>query len=467
VRWTALALAALALAGCTGGAHRATPSRLETVLQDDDLLLHHPAQLRRTMAALKALGVDRVRITASWSIIAPAPRSRVRPRFDAANPDAYPGGAWRDLDRAVRAVTAAGLRPMIDVAFFAPRWAVRSGFGGPDAYRDRPDPHQFGLFAEAVARRYDGASQPAVRLWTTWNEPNHPTFLMPQWEHGRPVAADHYRRMHELAYAAIKRVASDNRVLIGATSSIGSAGHGRADSIRPLRFLRELACVDERLRPLRTHPCRDFRPLQADGFAHHPYMHRQPPEEHLPNPDSVGVADLARLSRLLAQLHAHGRTERRLPVYVTEFGYETDPPDPKHGVSLATQARYLSEAGGLVVTRPDLRMFAQFLVRDLPDDVLYQTGLVLPDGVPKPALFSFPVAFRVRAGVASGQVRPGDGTQRVAIERRRGRAWSTLGAPFSTRSDGVFVRRGLPRGTYRLRWQPPTGPLRFSLPAPG
>ena len=39
----------------------------------------------------------------------------------------------------------------------------------------------FGQFAEAIAKRYRGV----VRLWTTWNEPNHPTFLLPQSERTR------------------------------------------------------------------------------------------------------------------------------------------------------------------------------------------------------------------------------------------------------------------------------------------
>src|SRR3954452_3311114 len=125
----ACSLAALLLAG-SGGSSR----HLETALQDDALLLDRPAYVvRQTARTIAALGVDRVRLTANWSQIAPEPRSRARPVFDATDPSAYPRGAWDRLDTAVRAVRDAGMQVMIDIGFWAPRWAVRK----PSANRDR------------------------------------------------------------------------------------------------------------------------------------------------------------------------------------------------------------------------------------------------------------------------------------------------------------------------------------------
>jgi len=63
--------------------------------------------------------------------------------------------------------------------------------GTPGRERDAPDPRAFAGFAQAVASRYTGRFPdpnhrgrrlPAVRLWTTWNEPNNPDFLLPQWQ---------------------------------------------------------------------------------------------------------------------------------------------------------------------------------------------------------------------------------------------------------------------------------------------
>jgi Cellulase (glycosyl hydrolase family 5) len=430
-----VAVLAAGVAGC-GGSSPPAPPRFETVVQDDALLLHRPAELPRTVRTLKALGVDRVRISATWSQIAPkedGPRN------------------WRNLDRAVNAVTRAGLRVMIDVGFFAPRWA-----GGSR----RPDPEKLAGFAGTLAERY-----PQVRLWTIWNEPNHPVFMQPQWRGGVPVSAHVYRRMHELGYEAIKEQSEENRVLLGGLSSLGGDGRG---GVRPLRFLRELACVDERLQPLRRTECEGFEPLRADGFAMHPYVHKRPPTERRSNPDEVGIADLARLSRLLAALDARGRIRGRLPVYVTEFGYETDPPDPRRGVAPPTQAAYLQGAVGEVLARPDVRMHAQFLLRDLADDGLYQTGLQQPDGKPKPSLFTFPVSFAVRRGTGLGLVRPGRGRREVAVERLlRDGSWSAV-EQTATDVDGVVRQPGLTPGTYRLRWGRASSlPASFAAPGPG
>src|SRR3954471_6790960 len=94
----ACSLAALLLAG-SGGSSR----HLETALQDDALLLHRPPIIvRQTMRTIAALGVDRVRLTAGWSAIAPAPRAARRPGAPFAPPDpsTYPHGAWERLDTA-------------------------------------------------------------------------------------------------------------------------------------------------------------------------------------------------------------------------------------------------------------------------------------------------------------------------------------------------------------------------------
>lgn len=98
-----LALAAAALlAGCGGGAKPradapapAPPATgVVSIVQDDAELLHRPpAQIAATLDDLRELGVDWVRVTAGWSVIAPDPASTTKPEFDATDPDAYPPGA--------------------------------------------------------------------------------------------------------------------------------------------------------------------------------------------------------------------------------------------------------------------------------------------------------------------------------------------------------------------------------------
>ena len=455
-RLLALLVLPALMTGCSGEKRdpRPAPTRVEDEVQDDPNLLYaSPRGVHDIVFTLRSLGVDRVRLTAGWSVIAPSPRRARRPRFDATDPSAYPRAAWKPLDRAVAEILGQGMKPMIDVAFWAPRWAVQSGTGGPDRFRWKPDAVEFGKFAEAVARRY-----PRVHLWTTWNEPNHTAFLLPQWERrGRgwiAVAAHHYRAMHERAYAAIKGVSKRNRVLIGGLTSIGASNRpGVFRTIPPLRFLRELACVDASLRPLGIPECRRFHPLRADGFAIHPYMHRLPPEVHLPNPDSVGISDLDRLSSLLVRLNRVGRIGSRLPLYITEFGYETNPPDPARGIPLPTQASWLNHAAAIAYRRRDVRMFSQFLLVDLPDDSLYQTGLVLPNGSAKPSLVGFRIPFWIDGLEATGRVRPGRDRRRVRLEQRLpSGSWRAVGRPFGTDRDGIVERRLAAPGVYRLRW---------------
>jgi len=132
---------------------------METTLQDDALFLHRPAgEVAETAQRVAQLGADRVRLTAGWSVIAPDPQRRTKPGkpFDAADSRTYPDIGWERLDKAIRASDRAGLATQIDLAFWAPRWAVKSAARDRARHRDRPDPQAFGEFATAAAKRYNG-----------------------------------------------------------------------------------------------------------------------------------------------------------------------------------------------------------------------------------------------------------------------------------------------------------------------
>jgi hypothetical protein len=475
----AAAAAVLLLRGGEGG-EPSPPSPLvarPTIVQDDAQVLHRSTEeVRRTTRALAGLGVDWLRVTANWSFIAPSPHDARRPSFDARDPSAYPPGAWAKLDRAVREARSAGLRVMIDVAFWAPRWAVARSSPEPDRQRDGVDAREYGAFAEAVARRYrDGAV-----AYTIWNEPNYEVFLRPQWRRagGRweVASADSYRALVYEAVPGIRRHAPGALVLIGGTAALGTGSPStRNAQVPPLRFLRALACVDDELRPVREGACARFRPLPGDGWAHHPYSPRRAPDVGDPEPDTAVLADQGRLADLLDRLAAAGRTERRLGVWDTEFGYQTDPPDPTQPVTLAEQARWMPEAEAIALADPRVRSFAQFLFRDLParpgatagerwSD--WQSGLELPDGTPKPLMRSFPYPLVVRpAGPGDvsvwGHVRPGEQPHRVRVTAD-GRPLRVV----TTAPDGTFAfaAPAAAGATFRLelerdgRWSP------FGLP---
>ncbi len=504
---------AVALALTLGGEAPVAGHPMETVMQDDaELLYRDPAEVRRNVRKMADLGVDRVRLTASWSALAPDGDHKRRPRFDATDSLAYPDDGFKRLDHALREVREAGMQAMVDVAFFAPSWSVDRRHARDRRPAWRPSPSDFALFTRAVADRYSGrfrdprgepgAHLPAVRLWTTWNEPNHSTFLRPQWERvgdrRRPVAPHHYRRMHNAAYDQLKVANADNAVLIGGLASLAEPGRSATSNIGPLRFTRELACVDSGLRPLRRRACRDFAPLRADGFAHHPYSLDTAPDARDLSRDRVQIGELDRLTSLLSALHSAGRFEKPQPLYLTEYGYETAPPDPT-GQTVEDHARYLGHATFLAWRNSDVQMFPQFLLKDKgprtsepegsparwPD---YQSGLFSYDGSPKGAVLDgFKLPFHAEAvegedgdeeAVAFGQVRPLSGEQRVTIQRLDpGRGWisepslpaiRTIGrvacGDFPTDRHGFYARRMpyRPGASYRAVWNRPDGGTELS-----
>jgi hypothetical protein len=479
-----------------GGAPHGQRS-LDTTIQDDAVLLHgSDASVRQATRQIAALGASYVRVTAGWSTLAPQTKSRRMPPspFDPGDPLSY---GFHELDRAVLYASQAGLKVMIDVAFWAPRWAVTRA--SPDGHhRYMPDPALFGAFARAVARRYSGAYRypadprrrlPAVRLFTIWNEPNQAQFLEPQWRRtstGWIAESPHiYRRLYEAAYDAIKAVDARDLVLIGGTAASGSSTPGRGD-LAPMEFVRSLACVDRSLAPLRIPECRDYSPLRADGYAHHPYSLRTTPAAHASNPDQIPLADTPRLERLLHTLYLDRRITSDLPMYETEYGYKTNPPDRQSRWTPADQARFMGWSTYLAWRDPNTRMFAQFLLRDSLPGRGYRSGLYYADGSAKPAAQAFRLPFWVQR-VATigpplvlvfGQVRPAGGARALVQVSRLdpgANAWAPVPtlersceqhAAFLTDSGGFLLTGAMfhPGSAYRLGWRRSDGTWEYSVP---
>jgi len=153
----------------------------------------------------------------------------------------------------------------------------------------------------------------------------------------------------------------------------------------------------------------------------------------------------------------------KLDVHYTEFGYQTDPPDPFAGVSLKRQDRWLQEAARIAWATPRVHTYSQFRLTDGPVfpgggfDAYreFQTGLMFRDMRKKPSYASFRHPFDIqRRGKRLrlwGQVRPG-GRHDVTIERKRGGNWKQVAAA-TTNRRGYWQRKIRRRaGTYRYRW---------------
>lgn len=488
------ALVCTLLAVALGGG-QPFPHSLPTAIQDDALLLHGSDEsVWQAMSQVSSLGARYVRLTAGWSAISPMPDSRRMPGppFDPSNPRTYPGPGFSPLDRAVSYAHRLGMDVMIDIAFWAPRWAVARGDPNRQ-YRYMPNPTLYGEFARAVAARYSGSFStsagplPAVRLYTIWNEPNNAGFLEPQWrrtaEGWIPESPHIYRGLYYASYPQIKSANPGAQVLIGATAANGSPAPGQG-GVPPLDFVRSLSCVNRLMFQLQIPECQDYRPLTADGYAHHPYSLDTTPATHATNPGSIPLADVGRLETQLNLLALTGRISGQLPVYETEYGYFTNPPDPFVPYTPADQAKFIGWSTFLAWQDPRTQMFSQFLLRDSDTGpgpagkpshyLLYQTGLYYHDGRPKPAAEAFRLPFWVQplkgpgppSVLLFGQVRaaPPGIPQVVEVQRRTpSGSWTPVRASaltcfshdeFTTDRAGFFLAAAPSDGatTFRLAW---------------
>jgi hypothetical protein len=151
------------------------------------------------------------------------------------------------------------------------------------------------------------------------------------------------------------------------------------------------------------------------------------------------------------------------PLWLTEYGYQTNPPDRLLGVSYAAQARYIGQAALRAWQQPGVTMLIQFLVRDEPSLGGWQSGLFSAAGTAKPSLhaFALPLAQVSRRGgsvVLWGQVRPGSGSRPYVLQRYTGGKWVPLGGTARTDVTGTFARTAtLPRGSLVRIWSPGAG----------
>src|SRR5258708_38368422 len=97
------ALGAVVTMVCALPAHAPASTTMQSMLLDDDQLIYSsPKHMVQTLQTLHALGVDTVKVSMVWQLVAPSASSAQRPNFDATTPAAYPPGAWSRWDTLVR-----------------------------------------------------------------------------------------------------------------------------------------------------------------------------------------------------------------------------------------------------------------------------------------------------------------------------------------------------------------------------
>lgn len=456
-----------------------------SVIQDDAKVIASGDQTRAaTLDEMRGLGADVVKISVSWRDLANGGKPS-----NPDDPNAYPAGKWAPYDSAIQGAIARGLGVFVNLNGPAPDWASKGGGGAT-----RPKASEFAHFARAVGTRYSGtfvppggttpapapgggggggggpapcivpplcggtsavaslfggaptapsasAAQanalPAVKLWSVWNEPNLPVFLLPQRSSAKshyPVSPTLYRNLYRAAYSGLAATGhGKDTILLGELLPVGKSSKTARSSIRPLEFLREVACVDRRYRAYKGNSakvrgCTKFKAIPISGIAHHPYALAGGPTKRPPSSDDVTIGTLSRLTKVVDRLRARGRFSgpRRPPLWLTEFGVQTDPPDYLFGAPIKRVPTYLGMAERLAERNSRVYSYSQYPLVDDRTTSGFQSGLRFNNGKAKPGIYQeykLPIFVR-RTGSSSvsfwGGVRSADNGGTVTLFSRKG-----------------------------------------------
>jgi hypothetical protein len=415
---------------------------------------------------IRNAGARFVHLEVFWNDVAPASAPAA---WDPTNP-ADPNYDWGSVDRRVTAAVNRGLVPHLTLRG-APRWAQGCDPIPPHFAPCDPDPGKLANFATALARRFSGSfgGLPRVRYWEAENEPNLDFFFRPQFSGGKPISPRLYRAIINRFYAAVKGVDRSNVVIAAGLAPFGYPGF----NVWPMIFTRKLLCMTGRRHPRPTRGgCKGG--VHFDVFSIHPYTEGGP-THHALSPDNVSLGDLPQLQRLLRAADRAGRIRgqsRHTPLWITEFGWDSKPPDPG-GLPLRLEARWTAEAI-YRAWKAGVSHFYWYQLRDEPRDGLsfsqsiqqglYLRGKTVAADRPKRILiqaFRFPfVALERRHGFRYWGRTPNSKGGSVRLEVWSGRHWrraATVRADGSGIFSGVLKSgygargRGLVRAVYRKR----------------
>jgi hypothetical protein len=473
-----------------------------SIIQDDAKVISSGNDVRNaTLDEMRNLGADVVKISVSWRDVAGSKPS------NGADPNAYPAAKWAPYDAAIQGAISRGLGVFLSIWGPAPDWASKGGGGVV-----RPNAAAFGQFVKAVGTRYSGnfappssapapapapnpqpcivpplcgtpANQavaslfggsptpgpgakpaannlPAVHLWSIWNEPNLPVFLLPQRSSTKshyPVSPTLYRNLYRAAYGGLSASGhGKDTILLGELLPVGKSSHTTRSSIRPLDFLRELACVDRHYHAFKganakARGCKGYKALPLSGIAYHPYALAGGPTKRPPSRDDATIGTLSRVTKVVDRLRARHRLAgpAHPPLWLTEFGVQTDPPDYLFGAPIKRVPGYLGMSERIAMRSSRVYSYSQYPLVDDRTTSGFQSGLRFTNGKAKPGIYQeyqLPIFVR-RSGRSAvdfwGGVRTADKGGAVTLFSRVG----TKGAFKPLKSN---VKLG-PRGYFEVR----------------
>jgi hypothetical protein len=372
---------------------RTSSHMLVGINDEPDTLYGNPAT---AFATLTALHVQVLRVNLYWGGNKWAVANN-KPT-DATDPG-DPAYDWSLYDRLVQYATNNHIQVVFSI-LFTPSWA-----NGQSAKTVAPtNPVDLQNFAHAAAERYSGywipppwqrdaslgigsAPLPKVSMWTAWNEPNNPLWLTPQYKRvggaWRVESAFQYAKICNAVFTGIHSVListtqgnlQGEKVACGVTGPKGNdAPSTSRASVDPLTFLTA---------------AKKYGMKNFDVYAHHPYAAAgDEPPSFVPTGKGrrrVQMANIGLLTTLLTKLYGPKH------LWITEYGYQTNPPDNKtgFGVSWAKQALYMKQAYAMARANPRIDMMLWFLVRDEANLGGWQSGLATVTGKKKPSWNTF------------------------------------------------------------------------------
>ncbi len=394
-----LAVAVSVVAGLAVSAATASPkkhatkqsSHLLVGINDEAFSLYGDPNF--AFSTLKALNTQVLRVNLYWGGTKWAVANKTRPT----DPN-DPGDAaydWTIYDRLVRYATQTTSRSSSRSSSRpAGRTAARRGrFRRPTTTISPTSPTQPRSATAGSGRRRRGSRirrnpttklpLPKVTMWTAWNEPNNPIWLTPQYKKvgkkWRVESAFNYAKICNAVYNGVHSPflgpLPDEHVACGVTGPKGNDAPGtKRSSVDPITFLTQ---------------AHRFGMKTFDVYAHHPYPDKGAAESPTFVPKGnfklrVQLGNINTLLKLISKFYGPKH------LWITEFGYQSNPPDKAFGVSLAKQAQDLTQSYAIARKNPRIDMLLWFLVRDEANVKSgWQSGLETPTGKKKPAWAAF------------------------------------------------------------------------------